>query len=275
MVCRRCVLATFRVDRVSPRRPSSRGGRSGRRGRPRVRRPCASAGSRRCRSGHACRRPGADTRRIGCEHRGVELPTPAAHGLPDDATIAVPVPAAGLTLHRLLEHEAPRARDFEPKFSRNQAKSAGLPELFRGSISHWLEHEQSDREVGTAHLVRRPRRAWRLRKTDKGRAHGEEGPRSRRSLGSFRRSPRIRRGGRPRSATTVDCVDRVHRPRKHPRGLSLEPRSSRRRCSPDRGHDSRRAGGTWPVQHLRDRRAGDGRPRVQSHGRCRRRTLIA
>jgi len=73
----------------------------------------------------------------------VELPTPAAHGLPDDATIAVPVPVTGLRLHRLLDHEAPRARDFEPKLSRNQAKSAGLPELFRGSISHWLEHEQA------------------------------------------------------------------------------------------------------------------------------------
>ena len=35
----------------------------------------------------------------------MELPTPAAHGLPDDATIAVPLSAARLTLHRLLEHE--------------------------------------------------------------------------------------------------------------------------------------------------------------------------
>lgn len=73
----------------------------------------------------------------------MELPTPLAHGLPDDATIAVPLPAGGLTLHRLLEHEAPRARDFEPKLSRNQAKLALVPELFRGSISHWLEHEQA------------------------------------------------------------------------------------------------------------------------------------
>jgi hypothetical protein len=55
----------------------------------------------------------------------------------------VPVPAAGLTLHRLLDHEAPRVRDFESKLSRNQAKLVGLPELFRGSISHWLEHEQA------------------------------------------------------------------------------------------------------------------------------------
>jgi hypothetical protein len=73
----------------------------------------------------------------------VELPTPAAHALPADATITVPVPAAGLTLHRLLEHEAPRARDFEPRLSRNQAKLARVPELFRGSVSHWLEHEQA------------------------------------------------------------------------------------------------------------------------------------
>jgi hypothetical protein len=73
----------------------------------------------------------------------VQLPTPADHGLPDDATIAVPVPAAGLKLYRLLDHEAPRLRDFEPKLSRNQARLAGLSELFRGSISHWLEHEQA------------------------------------------------------------------------------------------------------------------------------------
>jgi hypothetical protein len=73
----------------------------------------------------------------------VTLPAPAAHTLPSDATVAVPVPAGGLTLHRLLEHEAARARDFEPKLSRNQAKLARVPELFRGSISHWLEHEQA------------------------------------------------------------------------------------------------------------------------------------
>ena len=73
----------------------------------------------------------------------MELPTPAAHGLPDDATIAVPLPTAGLTLHRLLEHGAPRARDFEPGLSRGQAKRARVPELLRGSVSHWLEHEQA------------------------------------------------------------------------------------------------------------------------------------
>ena len=53
------------------------------------------------------------------------------------------MPAAGLTLHRLLEHEAPSARDFEPSLSRNQAKRARIPELFRGSISHWLEHRHA------------------------------------------------------------------------------------------------------------------------------------
>jgi hypothetical protein len=73
----------------------------------------------------------------------VELPTPAAHGLSTDATIAVPVPVAGLTLHRLLEHAFPRERDFEPTLSRNQAKLRGVPELFRCSISLWLEQAQA------------------------------------------------------------------------------------------------------------------------------------
>src|SRR2546425_3261366 len=73
------------------------------------------------------------------------VPTPNLHGLPEDATIAVRVPAGGLTLHRLVEHEAPSERDFEPKLSRNQAKLRGVPELFRGSISHWLEHAQAVR----------------------------------------------------------------------------------------------------------------------------------
>lgn len=72
-----------------------------------------------------------------------QLPSPDAHGLPETATIAVPVPPGGLTLHRLLEHETPSERDFEPKLSRNQAKLRGVPELFRGSISHWLQHDQA------------------------------------------------------------------------------------------------------------------------------------
>jgi hypothetical protein len=71
------------------------------------------------------------------------LPTPADHGLPHDATIAVPVPAEGLTLHRLVEGEAPRLKDFEPALTRAQAERQDVPELFRGSISHWLEQAQA------------------------------------------------------------------------------------------------------------------------------------
>jgi hypothetical protein len=72
----------------------------------------------------------------------VPLPTPADHGLPDDATIVVPV-SGPLTLYRLLEHEHAREGDFEPSLSRNQAKRRGIPELFRGSVSHWLEEGQA------------------------------------------------------------------------------------------------------------------------------------
>jgi len=50
-----------------------------------------------------------------------------------------------LTLYRLLEHETPSKGDFEPNLSRNQAKLRGVPDLFRGSISHWLEHGQAVR----------------------------------------------------------------------------------------------------------------------------------
>jgi hypothetical protein len=71
------------------------------------------------------------------------LPKPEEHSLPNTATIALPVPPAGLTLHRLLEHETPGEHDFEPKLSRTQAKLRAVPELFRGSISHWLEHDQA------------------------------------------------------------------------------------------------------------------------------------
>jgi hypothetical protein len=74
-----------------------------------------------------------------------ELPSPTAHGLPATATIAVLIPSEGLALHRLLEHQAPSERDFEPTLSRNQAKLRGVPELFRGSISHWLEHDDAVR----------------------------------------------------------------------------------------------------------------------------------
>jgi hypothetical protein len=71
------------------------------------------------------------------------LPDPLEHDLPPEATIAVPVPDPGLSLHRLLEHETPSRRDFEPRLSRTQARVRGLPELFRGSVSHWLEHGQA------------------------------------------------------------------------------------------------------------------------------------
>ena len=71
------------------------------------------------------------------------LPTPADHGLPHNATIVVPVPAPALTLYRLLEHEDAREGDFEPSLSRNQAKLRGIPELFRGSVSFWLEEGQA------------------------------------------------------------------------------------------------------------------------------------
>jgi hypothetical protein len=71
------------------------------------------------------------------------LPKPEEHGLMEAATIAVPIPVGGLTLHRLLEHEAPGEHDFEPRLSRTQAKLRAVPELFRGSISHWLGHEQA------------------------------------------------------------------------------------------------------------------------------------
>jgi len=73
----------------------------------------------------------------------VPLPTPDAHGLPGDATIAVPVPADDLSLYRLLESEAPRLKDFEPVLTRAQAQLRGIPELFRVSISHWLELAQA------------------------------------------------------------------------------------------------------------------------------------
>lgn len=49
----------------------------------------------------------------------------------------------GVALFRLLEHETAREGDFEPRLSRSQAKLRGVPELFRGSLSHWLEHGQA------------------------------------------------------------------------------------------------------------------------------------
>ena len=61
------------------------------------------------------------------------------HGLPDDATIAVPVPPEGLTLYRLVNGEAATVRDFEERRTRPQAERDGIPELFRLSVSHWFD----------------------------------------------------------------------------------------------------------------------------------------
>jgi len=68
------------------------------------------------------------------------LPSPAAHGLPEDTTIAVPVPADGLTLFRLIDGETPTVRDFEERLTRAQAERDGVPELFRLCVSHWFDY---------------------------------------------------------------------------------------------------------------------------------------
>lgn len=78
------------------------------------------------------------------------LPKPREHGLPESATIAVPVPDEGLVLYRLVEGETPTSRDFEERRTRPQAERDGIPELFRLSVSHWLRYEQA-----AAHSIRR------------------------------------------------------------------------------------------------------------------------
>jgi hypothetical protein len=78
------------------------------------------------------------------------LPKPAEHGLPETATIAVPVPGEGLTLYRLVDGEVPTRRDFEERRTRPQAERDGIPELFRLSVSHWIRYEQA-----AAHSIRR------------------------------------------------------------------------------------------------------------------------
>jgi hypothetical protein len=78
------------------------------------------------------------------------LPRVSDHGLPVDATIAVPVPMGGLTLYRLVDGEPPTAGDFEERRTRPQAERDGIPELFRLSVSHWLRYEQA-----AAHSIRR------------------------------------------------------------------------------------------------------------------------
>ena len=73
----------------------------------------------------------------------MRLPTPEAHGLPDDATIAVPATAAGLTFFRLLRSGSPRLEDLEPDWTRPQAQRRRIPELFRVSASRWLEQSRA------------------------------------------------------------------------------------------------------------------------------------
>lgn len=77
------------------------------------------------------------------------LPRAADHGLPETATIAVPVPADGLTVYRLVDGEAPTLRDFDERRTRPHAERDGIPELFRLSVSHWLRYEQA-----AAHSIR-------------------------------------------------------------------------------------------------------------------------
>lgn len=80
----------------------------------------------------------------------VALPRPVEHGLTGEATIVGPVPADGLTLYRLVDGESPSVRDFEERRTRPQAERDGIPELFRLSVSHWLQHAQA-----AAHSIRR------------------------------------------------------------------------------------------------------------------------
>ncbi|MGH2989004.1 MAG: hypothetical protein ACRDMY_03910 [Gaiellaceae bacterium] len=71
------------------------------------------------------------------------LPSPDRHNLPTEAAIAVPVPPDGLTLYRLLDASEPRQKDFEPTYTRPQAQIRAIPELFRASVSCWLQPEQA------------------------------------------------------------------------------------------------------------------------------------
>ena len=89
------------------------------------------------------------------------LPRPGDHGLPKEGAIVVPVPAEGLTLYRLLRDETPVREDFEPMWTRPQAQLRSIPEVFRTSLSHWLEEAaaaaQSERRLAwVARLDLRP-----------------------------------------------------------------------------------------------------------------------
>lgn len=101
------------------------------------------------------------------------LPSPEAHGLPDDTVIAVPVPDDGLTVFRLLRGAEPRVEDFEPDYTRPQAQLRRIPELFRSSISSWLQRDQAlaqstQMQVWIARVVLEPNPLTRVALTELG-----------------------------------------------------------------------------------------------------------
>src|SRR6266508_1821938 len=71
------------------------------------------------------------------------LPRPDAFVLSHESALAVPVPDEGLTAYRLLRGAEPQADDFEPSWTRPQGQLRGIPELFRTSVSHWLDSDQA------------------------------------------------------------------------------------------------------------------------------------
>lgn len=73
----------------------------------------------------------------------MSLPRPDDLGLPHTSVVVVTVPGERLTLYRLLRGSEPRQEDFEPSFTRPQARLRGIPDLFRTSVSHWLRPEQA------------------------------------------------------------------------------------------------------------------------------------
>ena len=79
----------------------------------------------------------------------MRLPSSEALGLPAGSAVAVPVPAGGMTLYRLLRGSTPRLEDFEPHWTRPQAQLRRIPDLFRTSVSHWLELDQAAKRSTT------------------------------------------------------------------------------------------------------------------------------
>jgi len=71
-----------------------------------------------------------------------ELPTSLELGLARGTVIAVP--AAGLTVYRLVRSNPPTLRDFQPP-SAELAARRGWPELLRTGLSHFLLPEQAER----------------------------------------------------------------------------------------------------------------------------------